>query len=281
MVLGWQEAAVPELLEQLQQAAPRGSHGTVVLQAGPGTAASSAATGAKQDPAAQQQQHSATKQQLLPPPQQKQEQQDQQHQTGWSQTVLRVGDPCSVQALLEAGIADADAVVLGSALSSAAAPASSEADALVTTAMLAIQQALRTANGQSSTAVQLDTAEGPYCVQRNKLHVVAVVSSYSVRRALQQFLTSVLLHCSFSFEIMVLDEFAAGMLVSVSLQRQTESWIEADCVGMSLTATATGASKQIHLTVCSWSILCTARGDGTVTGVARPHNSLLAEAAVL
>jgi hypothetical protein len=218
MVLGWQEAAVPELMEQLQQAAPRGSHITVVLQAGPNVADISApqpaAAGAKHDPAAQQQQPKAKQKHLLPL---QQDQQQQQHlASGWSQTVLCVSDPCNVQTLLEAGIADADAVILGSALSTAAAPVASEADALVTTAMLAIQQALRTASGQSSTAVQLDTPEGPYCVQRNKLHVVAVVSSYSVRRALQQFLTRVLLHCSFSFEIMVLDEFAAGMLVSVS-----------------------------------------------------------------
>jgi hypothetical protein len=141
----------------------------------------------------------------------------------WHVQYVRVPDPSSTQTLLDAGIADADAVILGSALSAAVAPASTEADALVTAAMLAVQQALQTAKGATSTQQQqqqqLEAAAWSGVSQQqppSKLHVVAVVSSYSVRRALQTFLSSVLLQCSFSYEIMVLDEFAAGMLVSVS-----------------------------------------------------------------
>jgi hypothetical protein len=109
-------------------------------------------------------------------------------------------------------------MILGSALSAEALSGGTEADALVTAAMLAIQQALQTVSGVSCQAVQQAPAGSGKTrkLHSKPLHVVAVVSSYSVRRALQTFLSSVLLHCSFSYEIMVLDEFAAGMLVSVS-----------------------------------------------------------------
>lgn len=196
IVLGWTEAAVPELLLQLQDTATKGSTITVVLPA-------LASNGT------QLQQASAGKQK-----------QQAQQQPGLPQVqYLRVADPSSVQAFLEAGIADADAVMLGSALSADAAPASTEADALVTSAVLAIQQALQiTQQAGSQAGKQAATGLGGSggWQPRSKLHVVAVVSSYSVRRALQSFLSSVLLHCSFSYEIMLMDEFAAGMLVSVS-----------------------------------------------------------------
>jgi hypothetical protein len=48
-----------------------------------------------------------------------------------------------------------------------------------------------------------------------RLHVVAVLSSYSVRRAAQVFLGSMLVR-NFSYEIMVLDEYAGAMLLQVS-----------------------------------------------------------------
>jgi hypothetical protein len=47
-----------------------------------------------------------------------------------------------------------------------------------------------------------------------RLHVVAVLSSYSVRRAAQVFLGSMLVR-NFSYEIMVLDEYVGAMLLQV------------------------------------------------------------------
>jgi hypothetical protein len=141
---------------------------------------------------------------------------------------MRVADPGSVQSLLGAGVADADAVMLGPALSAKAAPGSIEADALVTSTVLAIQQALQTVSWVPGP-IQAARSHLGACwqqeqqrrqqkeqQQRSRLHVVAVVSSYSVRRALQTFLSSVLLRVNFSYEICLMEEFAAGMLVSVS-----------------------------------------------------------------
>jgi hypothetical protein len=207
IVLGWPEAAVPDLLLQLQEAMRGGGHVTVVVPV-----------------QAEQQQlvSSASAKQLL---KQAGSAKVQQGAGMWHVQYLRVADPSSIQTLLDAGIADADAAILGSALSAAVSPASTEADALVTAAMLAVQQVLQTAKGwegamplqQQQQQLQAAALNGVNQQQPpSKLHVVAVVSSYSVRRALQTFLSSVLLQCSFSYEIMVLDEFAAGMLVSVS-----------------------------------------------------------------
>jgi hypothetical protein len=185
VVLGWPEAALPELLQQLQEAAPPGSDITIVLPA-------------QGEPPVQPQADTGPQTQRV--------------------RYLWAGEPSSARTLLDAGVAEADSVILGSALSAEAASSGTEADALVTAAVLAIQQALQTVSGVSHQAVQQAPAGSgeTWPLHSKPLHVVAVVSSYSVRRALQTFLSSVLLHCSFSYEIMVLDEFAAGMLVSVS-----------------------------------------------------------------
>lgn len=220
IVLGWPEAAVPDLLLQLQEAMRGGGHVTVVVPA----------------QAEQQLVSNASAKQLL---KQAGSAKVQQGAGMWHVQYVRVTDPSSTQTLLDAGIADADAVILGSALSAAVAPASTEADALVTAAILAVQQALQTAKGATSTQQQqqqLEVAAGSGVSQQqppSKLHVVAVVSSYSVRRALQTFLSSVLLQCSFSYEIMVLDEFAAGMLVSVSgVLNMLYGWLHSLCAAV-------------------------------------------------
>ena len=55
------------------------------------------------------------------------------------------------------------------------------------------------------------TGEGSH-----RLHVVAALHSYSLRRTVQQFLSG-LLCCPFSFELVILDEYASAVVVQVSL----------------------------------------------------------------
>jgi hypothetical protein len=88
--------------------------------------------------------------------------------------------------------------------------------------MLAIQQGLQAVRPPQDSAALEQPADpdAPRQGGLRRLHVVADVASCSVRRALQCFLSSVLLQCGFSYEIMVLDEFAAGMLVSVSVVQE-------------------------------------------------------------
>jgi hypothetical protein len=55
------------------------------------------------------------------------------------------------------------------------------------------------------------TGEGSH-----RLHVVAALHSYSVRRTVQQFFSG-LLCCPYSFELVILDEYASAVVVQVSL----------------------------------------------------------------
>lgn len=210
ILLGVPESGVPDLLSQLQQDfAPLGSSVTVVLPAAVDGSSSAEQTSTATTTAFSSKLKSAQDSSLPIPA-----------VPGQHTTVLRVKEPSSVQALLSAGIADADAVILGSQLCDKPAAAAAEADAMVTAAMLAIQQALQQSassrSGTDTTAAAAGAGQQTGAAAPSRLHVVAVVTSYSVRRALQSFLSSVLLSCSFSYEVMVLDEFAAGMLVSVS-----------------------------------------------------------------
>lgn len=219
VVVGWQESGVPDLLLQLRGLAPRGSSITVMLPGGEGKGKPQPVTSNHRLPDAGKPQAQSGTPEL------------------WSQlllgsvvSVVRAAEPSGMQALRDAGVAAADAVIVGPALSQSGLPATTEADALVTAALLGIQHALETSSNQSSclAAGGLGRQQGPGCAssypgqQQNKLHVVAVVSSYSIRRALQAFLSSTLLHCNFSYELMVQDEFAASMLVLVSGKKLAE-----------------------------------------------------------
>lgn len=272
IVLGWAAAAVPGLLSSLQETAPVGSCVTVLHhkgqvhpdaeQAAVAAAAVAAATAAAVATAASQTstdssgtkvaeansnyQHIDQQAEACPTcperasisAQQEQQEEQKQH---FSCRHMYVSEPCSVKALLSAGIAEADAIIIGGQL---APQASGEADAMVVAALLAVQQALQpistvsaaaawpsisqqlkpAADGRlDSTSRQLASGVSTSRVVRrsgtgtvSQLHVVAVLSSYSVRRAVQVFLGSMLVR-SFSYEIMVLDEYAAAMLVQVSL----------------------------------------------------------------
>jgi hypothetical protein len=198
IVLGWHGAAVQQLLTLLQDAAPDGSCITCLDK---GSAEEVQATGASlaADPASS----SANSQQ----PQPLREGRCSRVQTGVQQQQrcnvqhLSVAEPGSVQALLAAGISQADAVVVGGSL----ARSPSEADAMVVATLLAIEQALLT---------EQQAAQGSLS---QALHVVAVLSSYTMRRSLQQFLAGMLMR-HFSYEILVLDEYAGAMLVQVIWQ---------------------------------------------------------------
>lgn len=165
VVLGFTEAAVPELLLQLQEVLPLGSSVTVLL---PLPAAGTLTV-----------------------------QQQQQKQAPVSPTApqvqfMQVADPGSVQALLGAGVADADAVMLGPTLSAKAAPGSMEANALVTSTVLAVQQALQTVSGgvsgpmshpipaRSQLGACWQQEQRQQQQQQRKLHVVAVVCRATV-----------------------------------------------------------------------------------------------------
>jgi hypothetical protein len=174
ILCGWDEAAVGGVLQQLQAMMPA-AHVTALLPAS-----------CKRDCSSQQKACWAS------------------NGAGGTVEVVHAGGPGSCVALLQAGIADADAVIIiGGSMAPAAgaAPsASSDADALVAAALLAVQQAVTASCSQAATT---------------RLHVVAVLSSWSVRRSLQAYL-STSLGCSFSFELLVLEELAAGMLVLVA-----------------------------------------------------------------
>ena len=207
LVLGWQESAVPDLALQLQGLVTSNSKITVVLP-----------------PAADSEQHPDSTCSRHPAVSLPGQREPESTAVMPNVSVVRAADPGCVQALLDAGITNADAVIVGPALSSAA-QANIEADALVTAVLLSIQQALHVSGTKVDPSTPADlqrqAASGPEaaasCSVKSRLHVVAVLGGYSARRALRTFLSSVLLQCSFSYELLVLDEFAAGMLLLVSL----------------------------------------------------------------
>lgn len=242
VVLGWLDSAVHGLLRHLQESAPAGSCFTVIHQQWQqqdkeGTAVTAAAIAAAAATAAvvssvvsdsssasaggNSKNNAIESQQPVP------------GYTGEPQQQptcrhLFFQDPCSVQSLQAAGVAEADSIIIGGHLGP---QASGEADAMVIAALLAVQQALQTGSEtdpqqsritpDSQTRRDLTAVVGSYSLVRRsdcggslRLHVVAVLSSYSLRRAAQTFLGSMLVR-DFSYEIMVLDEYAAAMLVQV------------------------------------------------------------------
>lgn len=198
IVLGWQGAAVQQLLTLLQDAAPDGSCITCLDK---GSAEEGRATGASLAADAACNSASAQQQQLFKEGRCSVVQPDMQQQQRCKVQQLLVAEPSSVQALVAAGISQADAVVIGGCL----AGSPSEADAMVVATLLAIEQAILT---------EQQAAQGGLS---RALHVVAVLSSYTMRRSLQQFLAGMLMR-HFSYEILVLDEYAGAMLVQVNCQ---------------------------------------------------------------
>eukprot|EP00775_Hariotina_reticulata_P004547 gene4547-4799_t len=196
IVLGWQGAAVQQLLTLLQDAAPDGSCITCLDK---GSAEEVRATGGPLAADAACNSASAQQQQPLKEGRCSEVQPDMQQQQRCKVQQLLVAEPSSMQALVAAGISQADAVVIGGCLT--ASP--SEADAMVVATLLAIEQALLT---------EQHAAQGGLSPA---LHVVAVLSSYTMRRSLQHFLAGMLMR-HFSYEILVLDEYAGAMLVQVA-----------------------------------------------------------------
>ncbi|KAF6257467.1 hypothetical protein COO60DRAFT_1622239, partial [Scenedesmus sp. NREL 46B-D3] len=174
IVLGWPEAAVDQLLSSLQETAPEGScftflHSSTQQQTGSarhagimtamaGAAAASvssvgtaALSSQPLSPLRQQQHHDP---QLEEQEQHHDQEQQQEQQPRVTLRHMHVPEPCSVSALTAAGIADADAVIIGGAL----APVHShhtcrmaggglsctcEGDAMAVAALLTLQQALQ------------------------------------------------------------------------------------------------------------------------------------------
>eukprot|EP00878_Enallax_costatus_P031821 GHUV01034872.1.p1 GENE.GHUV01034872.1~~GHUV01034872.1.p1 ORF type:complete len:787 (+),score=252.04 GHUV01034872.1:587-2947(+) len=274
IVVGWSEAAVAGLLSSLQETAPEGSSITVLHQKGQtqpdvepaavAAAAVAAATAAAAVIGAASSKHSVAdsdtgddNEQHLPGHVLQQQQGEcaetiRQPQQQIACRHVHVAEPCSVQALLNAGIAEADSIVFGGHL---APQASGEADAMVVAALLAVQQALTPAgsaaaaswpsvhrqeppagnNSSSSGSNSSKQQSGRSRPLRRsetgavlQLHVVAVLGSYSLRKAVQVFLGSMLVR-NFSYEIMVLDEYAAAMLVQVGALFLTSSCKQGMC----------------------------------------------------
>lgn len=175
IVAGWPDEELPDLWEGLQEFAPSGSMVTFITQCPSSPHATASVSG----------QAGVGDIGMLGLPE--------TPSSGRCHCTCRTAvNPWAPDALIAAGIHQADALIIGTDTCLTAG----EADCSVVSSLLGVQQALKAVAPQ------------------HRLHVAAKMQSYGMRRTTQAFLSS-MLQRAFSFELLIADEYVSAVLTQV------------------------------------------------------------------